>query len=52
MPLKIYFADGRAKVELAVAKGKREYDKRQALREKQDKREADRAISSRRNLGE
>ena len=52
VPLQIYFADGRAKVEIAVAKGKREYDKRQALRERQDKREADRAMSSRRHLGE
>lgn len=52
IPLSIYFSDGRAKVELAVAKGKREYDKRQALRERQDKREADRAIASRRHLGE
>jgi SsrA-binding protein len=32
VPLSIYFSDGRAKVELAVAKGKREYDKRHALR--------------------
>ncbi|MFC6355120.1 SsrA-binding protein SmpB [Luethyella okanaganae] len=52
IPLSIYFSDGRAKVEIAVAKGKREYDKRQALRERQDKREADRAMSSRKNLGE
>ncbi len=52
VPMKIYFSDGRAKVELAVAKGKREYDKRQALRERQDKREADRAMASRRNLGD
>ena len=52
VPLRIYFKDGKAKVELAVAKGKREYDKRQALRERQDKREADRAMSSRRHLGE
>ena len=52
VPLKIYFKDGRAKVEIAVAKGKKEYDKRQALRERQDKREADRAMSSRRHLGE
>lgn len=52
VPLKLYFNDGRAKVELAVAKGKKEYDKRQTLRERQDKREADRAISSRRHLGE
>jgi SsrA-binding protein len=52
VPLSIYFLDGRAKVELAVAKGKREYDKRQTLRERQDKREADRAIASRKNLNE
>ena len=52
VPLSIYFKDGRAKVELAVAKGKREFDKRQALRERQDKREADRAMASRRHLGE
>jgi SsrA-binding protein len=52
VPLSIYFSDGRAKVELAVAKGKREYDKRQTLRERQDKREADRAMASRRHLGE
>ena len=52
IPLSIYFSDGRAKVELAVAKGKREYDKRQTLRERQDRREADRAMASRRHLGE
>lgn len=52
VPLQLYFSDGRAKVELAVAKGKREYDKRQALRERQDNREAARAISARRNLGD
>lgn len=52
VPLRIYFADGRAKVEIAVAKGKKEYDKRQTLRERQDRREAERAISTRRHLGE
>lgn len=52
IPLSLYFSDGRAKVELAVAKGKREYDKRHALRERQDRREAERAISTRRHLGE
>ena len=52
VPLQIYFLDGRAKVEIAVAKGKREYDKRQALRERQDKREADRAMSTKGHLGE
>jgi SsrA-binding protein len=52
VPLSIYFADGRAKVELALAKGKKEYDKRQALREKQDTREAARAIRTKNRLGE
>ena len=52
VPLSLYFSDGKAKVELAVAKGKREYDKRQTLRERQDNREAQRAMSSRRHLGE
>ncbi|KUJ65035.1 SsrA-binding protein [Streptomyces albus subsp. albus] len=46
VPLSLYFKDGRAKVEVALAKGKKEYDKRQTLREKQDRREADRAISA------
>lgn len=45
VPLALYFKDGRAKVEIALAKGKKEYDKRQTLREKQDRRETDRAIS-------
>ncbi|MCC3273775.1 SsrA-binding protein SmpB [Arthrobacter zhangbolii] len=44
VPLQLYFVDGRAKVEIAVARGKREYDKRQTLREKQDNREALRAM--------
>ena len=52
VPLSIYFSDGRAKVELAVAKGKREYDKRHELREKQDKREAERAMRLRNIRGE
>ncbi|MGW3624504.1 SsrA-binding protein SmpB [Streptomyces sp. NPDC000880] len=46
VPLVLYFKDGRAKVEIALAKGKKEYDKRQTLREKQDQRETDRAISA------
>jgi len=52
VPLSLYFSDGRAKVELALAKGKREYDKRHALRERQDTREAQRAMRTRNNLGE
>ncbi|MBW3086572.1 SsrA-binding protein [Austwickia sp. TVS 96-490-7B] len=47
VPLSLYFKDGRAKVELALAKGKKEYDKRHALRERQDRREAERAMSLR-----
>ena len=46
VPLALYFKDGRAKVEIALAKGKKEYDKRQTLREKQDLRETNRAISA------
>ncbi len=52
VPLRIYFSNGRAKVELAVAKGKKEYDKRHALRERQDKREAERAMRTRNRMGE
>jgi SsrA-binding protein len=46
VPLSLYFKDGRAKVEIALAKGKKEYDKRQTLRERQDRREAERALSA------
>jgi len=49
VPLSLYFLDGRAKVEIALARGKKEYDKRQTLREKQDNREAQRAIATRRD---
>ena len=47
VPLAMYFKDGRAKVEIALAKGKKQYDKRHALRERQDNREAQRAMSHR-----
>jgi SsrA-binding protein len=46
VPLALYFRDGRAKAEIALARGKKEYDKRQTLREKQDRRESDRAIAA------
>ncbi|WP_030148584.1 SsrA-binding protein SmpB [Mycetocola saprophilus] len=52
IPLKIYFNNGNAKVEIAIAKGKKEYDKRHALRERQDNREAARAMATRNRLGE
>jgi SsrA-binding protein len=48
VPLSLYFVDGRAKVEIAVATGKRAYDKRHALKERQDRREAERELSARR----
>lgn len=44
VPLSFYFKGGRVKVSIALARGKREYDKRQALREEQDKRDALRAM--------
>ncbi|MFI1105290.1 SsrA-binding protein SmpB [Streptomyces sp. BR1] len=46
VPLVLYFKEGRAKIEIALAKGKKEYDKRQTLREKQDTRETNRAIAA------
>ena len=36
--------NGRAKVDIALAKGKKEFDKRQTLKEKEDRREMDRAM--------
>lgn len=45
IPLKIYFIEsGKAKVELGLARGKRQYDKRAALKEKQSNRELQRAM--------
>ena len=44
VPLRVYFKDGRAKVELALARGKHAYDKRQAMAERDAKREAERAM--------
>ncbi|MEU4348797.1 SsrA-binding protein SmpB [Streptomyces sp. NPDC023838] len=46
VPLVLYFKEGRAKIEIALAKGKKEFDKRQTLREKQDTRETNRAIAA------
>jgi SsrA-binding protein len=43
VPLQVYFKDGKAKVLLALARGKRKYDKRQAIRKREEKRELDRA---------
>jgi SsrA-binding protein len=47
IPLRVYLSRGRAKVEIAVAKGKRKYDKRQDLKKKDAQREIDRALNKR-----
>jgi len=46
IPVSVYFVRGRAKVELALAKGKRQYDKRQDLKKREDKREMERALKA------
>jgi SsrA-binding protein len=43
VPLKIYFKAGKVKLSLALAKGKRQYDKREAIRSRDEKRDLDRA---------
>ena len=43
IPTKVYFKRGRAKVEIALARGKKKYDKRRSLKEKELKREMDQA---------
>ena len=50
VPLSLYFKDGKAKIELALAKGKKSHDKRAALMEQQATREVARELS-RRNSG-
>ena len=47
VPTKLYFNKGLAKVEIALAKGKELHDKRQSLKEKEAKREVERAIKNR-----
>ena len=47
IPLKLYFKDGRAKVELGLARGKKLYDKRDTLRRKAAQREVERSLKSR-----
>jgi SsrA-binding protein len=47
IPLALYFKDGYAKVEVALARGRKSYDKRQAIAERESKREADRATGRR-----
>lgn len=47
IPLKIYFVRGKAKVLLGLAKGKKSYDKRETIKEKESKREVERAVKER-----
>ncbi len=47
VPTRVYFRDGRAKVEIALARGKKTYDKRHALAERDARREAERALKDR-----
>jgi len=47
VPLALYFKDGRAKVEIALAKGKKSWDKRHAIAERQANREKEQALGRR-----
>jgi len=48
VPLSVYFKDGKAKVELALARGRRRYDKRHAIAKRDADRQIERALKSRR----
>ena len=47
VPLAIYFKDGKAKVEIALARGKKHYDKRATIAERQVSREIERELGRR-----
>ncbi len=47
IPTRLYLSNGRAKVEIAIARGKRNYDKRQSIKERDSQREIDRALRDR-----
>ena len=51
IPLRLYWVRGRAKVELGLARGKKAPDKREAIRERTDRREVDRAMAAARKRG-
>ena len=52
VPLSIYFKDGRAKVELALARGRKTYDKRHAIAARDAAREVERTTAARRRRSE
>ena len=45
IPLKLYFSKGRAKIEIALARGRKLYDKRQAIAKRESQREAERSMA-------
>ena len=47
VPLSLYFKDGRVKVELALARGKKSYDKRDTIKDREQERESRRAMRGR-----
>ncbi len=47
IPLKIYFTRGKAKVQIGLAKGKKAFDKRETIKEKESKREVERTVKER-----
>jgi SsrA-binding protein len=47
IPIRVYLRDGRAKLEIALAKGKRNYDKRQSIKKRDSQREIERALNRR-----
>ena len=47
VPLRLYFKDGRAKLELGLARGRKLHDKRRAIREREMRREMDKAVRNR-----
>ncbi len=47
IPLKLYFKDSRVKVEIGLAKGKKQYEKRESIKKKEAEREIERAMKNR-----
>ena len=46
VPMQLYFKDGKAKVEIGLGRGRKAHDKRQAIAEREAKRDADRAVAA------
>jgi SsrA-binding protein len=50
VPIELYFKNGRAKVELGLARGKKSHDKRESIRQRESDREMQRAVRGRGRL--